>query len=289
MSENYAIIGGDLRIVRLSKMLAQDQNNVFCYGIEQSEELQNTKNLYFSNSLKEAIKNAQIIIAPVPFSSNGEEINTPFSKNIITIKELMHEINTKTLIAGNIPSNVYEIANGKNIKIIDIMKQEELAILNTIATAEGAISEAILNTDQILHNSNVLILGFGRIGKILARKLDGLSAIVTCTARKNEDFAWIKSYGYKQTNINELGENLKAYDIIINTVPKLILKGEQLKNVKKDCLLIDLASNPGGIDKKIAKNMGLKLVCALALPGKVAPTTSAEFIKNTIYNVLKEV
>ena len=40
---------------------------------------------------------------------------------------------------------------------------------------------------------------------------------------------------------------------------------------------------------KAAKEKGLQLVWALSLPGKVAPTTTAEFIKDTIYNILKEI
>ena len=72
-------------------------------------------------------------------------------------------------------------------------------------------------------------------------------------------------------------------------MPHTILTEERLKYVKQDCLLIDLASNPGGIDKKVAKERNLKLVSTLALPGKVAPTTKAEFLKDTIFNVLKEI
>ena len=78
-------------------------------------------------------------------------------------------------------------------------------------------------------------------------------------------------------------------DIIINTVPHIILTEQKLEYVKKETLLIDLASNPGGIDKKAIKDRNLKFVWALSLPGKVAPTTSAEFIKNTIYNILREI
>ena len=169
------------------------------------------------------------------------------------------------------------------------MKREELAVLNTIATAEGTIQVAIENTNKIIHGSEILILGFGRIGKVLARKLAGLSAKVTCAARKDEDLAWIQAYGHKATNINSLGENLKLYDIIINTVAHIILNEERLKYIKKDCLLIDLASNPGGIDKKAVKDNKLKFVWALSLPGKVAPITTAEFIKDTIYNIIKEI
>ena len=201
----------------------------------------------------------------------------------------MHNINAKILIAGNILPEVYDLANDEYIEIIDIMKREELAVLNTIATAEGAIEIAIANTNKIIHGSQILILGFGRIGKVLARKLAGLSAKVTCAARKDEDLAWIRAYGHMETNINTLGQNLEKYDIIMNTVPHTILTEERLKYVKQDCLLIDLASNPGGIDKKVAKERNLKLVWALALPGKVAPTTTAEFLKDTIFNVLKEI
>ncbi len=285
----FAIIGGDLRIIKLAVMLAKEQNEIFMYGLEKAEELKNNSNIKQCESIKKAIQEVEIVIGPIPFSSNGKTINMPFSDKEITIREMMHVINAKVLIAGVITPEVYEMANDEYIEIIDIMKREELAVLNTIATAEGTIQIAIENTNRIIHGSEVLILGFGRIGKVLARKLAGLSAKVTCAARKDEDLAWIQAYGHKATNINSIGENLRQYDIIINTVPHIILNEERLKYVKNDCLLIDLASNPGGIDKKAVKDNQLKFVWALSLPGKVAPTTSAEFIKDTIYNIIKEI
>ena len=285
----FAIIGGDLRIIKLAVMLAKEQNEIFAYGLEKAEELKNNLKIKHCESIKKAIQEVEIVIGPIPFSSNGKTINMPFSEKEVTIREMMHVINAKVLIAGGIFPEVYELANDEYIEIIDIMKREELAVLNTIATAEGTIQIAIENTNKIIHGSEVLILGFGRIGKVLARKLAGLSAKVTCAARKDEDLAWIQAYGHKATNINSIGENLKQYDIIINTVPHIILNEEKLKYVKKDCLLIDLASNPGGIDKKAVKDNQLKFVWALSLPGKVAPTTSAEFIKDTIYDIIKEI
>lgn len=289
MSTNFAIIGGDLRIIKLAKMLAIDGNTVYTFGLEKAQELKGVENVVFCEKISKAIQNTEIVIGPIPFSSNGKDISSPFSDETISIRELMHEINAKILIAGSITPEIYDLANDEYIEIIDIMKREELAVLNTISTAEGAIEIAISNTNKILHGSEVLILGFGRIGKVLARKMAGLSAKITCAARKDEDLAWIRAYGHKATNINALGENLSGYDIIINTVPHLILTEERLKSVNKECLLIDLASNPGGIDKKTVKDRGMKLVWALALPGKVAPVTTAEFIKDTVYNILKEI
>lgn len=285
----FAIIGGDLRIIKLAVMLAKEQNEIYAYGLDKSEELKNNPRIKHCDTIKKAIQEVEIVIGPIPFSSNGKTINMPFSDKEITIREMMHVINAKVLIAGGILPEVYEMANDEYIEIIDIMKREELAVLNTIATAEGTIQIAIENTNKIIHGSEVLILGFGRIGKVLARKLAGLSAKVTCAARKDEDLAWIQAYGHKATNINTIDENLRQYDIIINTVPHIILNEERLKYVKKESLLIDLASNPGGIDKKAVKDNQLKFVWALSLPGKVAPTTSAEFIKDTIYNIIKEI
>ena len=289
MNRTFTIIGGDLRIIKLAKILAEENNTIYTYGLEKVEELKQKENIIFCEKISEAIKESEIIIGPIPFSSDGINLNTPFSDKKISIRELMHIINAKILIAGTISPEVYDLANDEYIKIIDLMKREELAVLNTIATAEGAIEIAISNTNKILHGSNVLILGFGRIGKVLARKLAGLSVKVTCAARKDEDLAWIRAYGHMETNINTLGKNLEKYDIIMNTVPHTILTEDRLKYIKQDCLLIDLASNPGGIDKKAAKEKNLKLVWALALPGKVAPITTAEFIKDTIYNILKEI
>lgn len=289
MSTNFALIGGDLRGVKLAQMLANDGNKIYTFGLEKAEELKENNNIIICEKLNYAIKSSEIIIGPIPFSSNGININSPFSENQISIREFMNAINAKILIAGTIMPEVYDLANDEYIEIIDIMKREELAVLNTISTAEGAIEIIIENTNKIIHGSNILILGFGRIGKVLARKLNGLSAKVTCAARKDEDLAWIKAYGHNGININHIGKNLSEYDVIINTVPHLVLTQERLQYIRKDCLLVDLASNPGGIDKKAAKDNNLQLIWALALPGKVAPITTAEFIKDTIYNILKEI
>lgn len=290
MSTSFSIIGGDLRTIKLAKMLANEGNKIYTYGLEKAEELKDNSNIIFTEKISKAIpKDVEVVIGPIPFTSNGVNINAPFGEKEISIREMIHYLEGKILIAGSISPEIYDMANDEYIEIIDIMKREELAVLNTISTAEGAIEIAISNTNKIIHGSEVLILGFGRIGKVLARKMAGLSAKVTCAARKDEDLAWIRAYGHKETNINALGENLSQYDIILNTVPHLVLNKERLQYVKKDVLLMDLASNPGGIDKKEAKELNLKLVWALALPGKVAPVTTAEFIKDTIYNILKEI
>lgn len=285
MIKNIAVIGGDLRIVKLVEMLEKEGYDIKTYALEKATEIQNTK----TNSIQECVKGADIVLGPLPLSSNGQFVNTPFSSEKIQVEELVNQIGGKTFIAGSIKQEVYDLAEDKDITILDIIKREELAVLNAISTAEGAIQIAINETPKNLHGNNVLVLGFGRIGKVLSKMLDGIGARVACEARKTTDLAWIKAYGYEPINLIELKENLNRFDIIINTIPYVILDRDMLQEVKKDVLIIDLASNPGGVDKQAVKELGIKFNWALSLPGTVSPITSAEFMKETLLNMFKEI
>lgn len=285
MIKKVSIIGGDLRIVKLSEMLVDEGAEVFTYGLEMADNVETKK----CKTLQETVNLSDIVIGPIPLTSNGETINSPFSKEKVNVKDLMKLLANKIFIAGSIKSDMYDLAKENNVQIIDILKREELSVLNAVSTAEGAIKVAIEETPKNLHGSNILVLGFGRIGKILAHMLSGLGAKVACEARKNSDLAWIKAYGYEPIPLPELNQNLEKYDIIINTIPYMVLDKDALENVKKDALVIDLASNPGGVDRVAVKERQIKFVWALSLPGKISPVTSAEFIKETLYNIVKEI
>ncbi len=288
MKNRYLVLGGDLRNVKLAGMLADDGNRVYSFGQDRSDEILDDGRIEKCTSLKTAMEKAQVIIGPVPFSSNEDFINAPFAHDKIMIDDLMKTNKGKIFISGSIKDNLRKQLDEKYMEVIDIMKRDDLAILNTIATAEGTIEVAIKNTDKILQGSRVLILGFGRVGKIVANKFSKMSAIVTCAARKVSDLAWIKAYGYNSLNINDMLYDLKEFDIIINTVPQTILRERELKHIDAEALLIDLASSPGGIDGKMAKSMGLNFIWALALPGRIAPSSSAKFIKDTVYTIIEE-
>ena len=229
---------------------------------------------------------SKVVVGPVPLSSDRRRLSAPFGRNNVELEDFIPALKGKYLIAGNI--GIKEQLESNNVQCTDLLKREEFSVLNTIATAEGTIQIAMEETQRTLHASNVLIMGFGRIGKVLAKMLDGIGAKVYCEARKNEDISWIKAYGYNPIHLNDLDKNLEKFDIIINTIPFQLLAGERLDLIKKEAVIIDLASNPGGIDRKSARGKGLKVIWALSLPAKVAPLTSAEFIKETLYHVLKE-
>ena len=278
----FLVVGGDLRNVELANLLKEDGKIVYTYGM----------NVNSSEALEKIVEDIEVVIGPIPFSRDGLTVNSTFIESKILIKDLFEKMKGKILIAGNISEDVKKLAKIYNIEVIDVMKSEKLAVLNTIATAEGTIELMIANTDTIIFDSNVLILGFGRVAKTLANRLKGLVKSITCASREDDELAWIEVYGYEKLDLKdfvkcqESKKCLENYKVIINTIPSMILDAEKLQYVNKEVLLIDLASNPGGIDKEETKKQGLKLIHALGLPGKVAPKSSARFIKDIIYEVV---
>ncbi len=144
------------------------------------------------------------------------------------------------------------------------------------------------NSEITLHGSQCIVLGFGRCGRVLSHMLKGIGAKLSVEARSPTDLAYIESYGYIPVPLDELSNSLGQYDFIFNTIPSLILDRKQLKKVSNNCLIIELASKPGGIDYLTAKKMGIQVINAKSLPGKVAPTTAAKIIFDTIITVCKE-
>ena len=155
-------------------------------------------------------------------------------------------------------------------------------------TAEGAIQLAMEELPVTIHGARVLVLGFGRLGKLLAHRLNALGARVSVAARKWADLAWAEAYGYGAEQIERLDGYLCGYDLVVNTVPVRVLREAELADLKPGCLVIDLASKPGGVDFDAAARLGVKAFWALSLPGKVAPVTAGKSIKTTIYNILTE-
>ena len=285
---NIGILGGDLRIIILSKMLLDEGYDVYSYGIEKEVKYNHTIEC---STINQMCKLCNVIISGIPFSKDGIILNSPFSNKELSVDKSLVFLCNKTLIAGAIKPEIREKAIENNVKIIDLMDNERLTILNVIPTVEGAICTAIENTEFTLHDSDCLVLGYGRIGKLLSKTLRNLGANVSTEARNEKDLAWINLYGYKEISLYNLDEDLNKnkYDVIFNTIPTLILDDKKLKIIKeknKDTIIIELASNPGGIDFKKAEEYNLKVIKALGVPGKVAPFTAAKYIKETIGKIL---
>lgn len=282
----FAVVGGDLRSIKLAELLAAEGYNVNIYGFGKACFELGIKE---SPDIQSAISGADVVIGPLPCSNNDETFNAPFGERDININEVFKTMSKNQLfIAGRISEKINQLSYIYNVYSIDIMEREEMAVLNAIPTAEGAIQIALEEMPVTLHDSNAFVLGFGRTGKVLARKLDGIGANVYVEARKFSDIAWIRSYKFNPVHLDNLTEFLPKMDVIFNTIPHVILDSEMLGKINKDCLVIDLASKPGGVNFEKAKELGIKVIWALSLPGKVAPITAAKIIKDTVQNIIKD-
>ncbi|MBP5426660.1 MAG: dipicolinate synthase subunit DpsA [Clostridiales bacterium] len=280
----YTIVGGDLRNIELGRLLAQDGNDVYMLGFAKEMVPSNV-----STSSIDNISNSHVIIAPLVLSYDDENINTPYSDKAIKIIDVLNHLQPNQLFILGKPSvRVKKIMEDLSLQYRDILQREEMAILNAIPTAEGAIQSAIENTTTTLHGSNCMILGFGRIGKVLSKILSAMGANVYVMARKEKDLAWIFAYGYNRIHPGALKETVPLVDVIFNTVPSVILNYDVLSTLKKDVLIIDLASWPYGVNKDDAEKLGINVKFLPGLPGRIAPKTCAGFMKNTIYNIIGE-
>ncbi|MBZ2174771.1 dipicolinate synthase subunit DpsA [Schnuerera sp. xch1] len=270
--KNFMVLGGDERNLELASLLDKDGHNVLKSHIHGLD-----------------FRNSEIIIGPLPLSYDNKTLNAHFHDKKISIETVLEKIDSnQPFIAGKINDNHILKAKEYGITIIDYFKREEMQILNAIPTAEGAIKIALERMPITLHSSNALVLGFGRIGKTLASMLYGIGANVYVAARKYSDMAWIRSLRYTPILLRELDRHIHDMDVVFNTIPSLVLNKDTLSHIKKETLVIDVASKPGGVDFDVADKLGIKTIHALGLPGKIAPVTAAMVIKETIYNIIEE-
>lgn len=254
--KKYCIIGTDKRSLALRRLYREEGHSLVSYDL------------------------ADYVIAPMPFSKDDIKVNG----EILECEELIEALKdtNKVLFSGAISQEMKKKLEANNVCYHDLLSMENVAILNAIPTSEGAIQVAMEITDFTIHNSNVMVLGYGRIGKVLSHMLSGLGAHVYCEARKEKDIALMNALGYNSVRIQDLDSYLPKMDIIFNTIPVKILTSEKLELLKRNCAIIDLASSPGGVDLDKAKMLGISVNWALALPAKVAPVTAALYLKETI-------
>jgi len=282
-SSRYLIIGGDDRLVELAKLLEGEGADIATYGMDMAV----IKNVPNYLSFDEALENSDIVIGPIPFSKDVHKINSKYSSVDIEAEELFRKLGKdKKLILGAINNYSKGLAEKYGIEYWDYYNDEGYQILNTIPTAEGALSILINETNATLFGSRILILGYGRIGKLLSEYLKALGASVHVEARKDSDLSWIIAERMKAVPLKELPHYLGEMDIIINTVPAMLLDSSMLDLVKQDALILDLASMPGGTDFDYASKKGIKTIHAQGIPGKVACKSAARYIYSTIKKFL---
>lgn len=233
------------------------------------------------SNIKKDIERSDIVALPVPATMDGESLNSSNAlSEKIMLSDLAKTLMNKIIVGGKLP-NIF-----KNVDVkycIDYMDIDAFQIKNALLSAEGAIFYAKQKLERSIYNSNIAILGSGRIGKILAYLLGAQGARVTVISRKDVDLAWSQLIGYSTIKIDSrIGVITPKIDIIFNTIPYRIMDENFVINLNQNILIIDLASFPYGIDDGLVKKYNLSYYRELGIPGRYAPQTAGEIIGQTI-------
>lgn len=341
---DFFVIGGDMRQAYLADILQRQGYQVSDFLLPQlrREEKPQGGSLLFEllqdSDLITQEKSQQIdflarlsesfaVLAPIPLSKDGIILNSTKENTKISLDFIIEHLKEgQYFFAGCIPAWFIGKCEQKGVFCYDYMKDEPLAVRNAVATAEGVLAEAILKYPGNLHDTDCLVLGFGKCGRVLAEKLKGLSAKVTVCIRKDSDYAWAKACGYeavyfdikptenkrgkmacsyKETKIccqslmnssicgyectkKYLNCHISEFPLIFNTVPSLVLHRELLSELQKDAMIFDIASAPGGIDYEVSKRLGISANLYPSLPGKYAPKASAEVMVEAIKRIIRK-
>ncbi len=270
---DIAIIGGDKRTACMTSVFTEKGYNVISYGTLKHF---TDNRVCQANSLPEALRKASVIVFGIPFAKNGllyfEENATQ-----ISLAELQRMLRKHHKIFGGVISEDFKkVCAKRDIGCFDFMEDEPLTIFNAIATAEGAILEALLHKNTQLHHSQVLVLGYGRCGKILADKLKGLSAHVTVSARNLQELALASALGFECLPLSDMPQELNRFEYIFQTIPATILNKSCLEQLRKSTLIVDIASNQIGVDYEAAALLNRNVIFCPGLPGKYASQSCAE-------------
>lgn len=275
----FELIGGDERSVCLAKRLKAEGNEVNCFAMENAE--------VGAADKTDLIRAADCYILPVPAEDRGTGLlNEKFSGKRHALAEVMELIPRGSLVVGGkLPAFIKATAQERQIEAVDLMSRQDFTVGNAAITAEAAVSLLMEMLDTTVAGSSILVSGYGRIGRLLSAKLSALGASVSVLSRSAQSREMARALGMSGLSPSDT-EALGGIKAAINTAPAPFPC--RLSCFSRDCLLVELASAPGGFDMSEASRLNMNCIAAPGLPGKYAPRSAAEVMESAIKNVVKE-
>ena len=275
MDNSFVIIGGDDRQKYLYEEMKRKNypvNMVF--------------NSYETEPQKafDIIMNAGVVILPIPTTKDAINLFTKIPEQIVPLSQIKSKINSEAVVFYGGNSGEYLCK-----KAINLLEYEPYVLYNAMATAEAAVSLIIDKTELTIFDSQIIILGYGRIAKILAAYLKALNANVTVCARRESARYEAEVNGFNSISFEGLSQQMQLADVVVNTVPKMVIGKRELLSAGEDILILDLASAEGGVDYKAAKTFGVKAIHALSLPGKMSPKSAGMYIEKSVSMIISTI
>lgn len=289
MNQRIAVIGGDARYLELIRQLQELPNTtIMLVGFDKIEQgFTGLKQMDF-NDLD--VNTLDVVILPITGCDSKGNVEVVFSDQHIQLtKDWFYKLKKSSLLFTGITNQYLESSTKEaGVSLIPLLNRDDVAIYNSIPTAEGTIMMAMEHTDYTLHSSRVCVVGFGRVGNTVANKFSALGAKVSVSARSIRDLARITEMGLTAIPLEKLHNYAERYDLLINTIPQKVINKQTIQQLPAHSIIIDLASKPGGTDFDYAKQRGIKAILAKSLPGIVAPKTAGKILADVIKQFLSD-
>lgn len=296
-AHRFAVIGGDGRMTHLAERLVEEGYPVRLLGCgnECLPTREGREELRICTSLAKTVEDATTLILPLPATRDGETVHCPrdpaCTVTLAELKDLLDRNPSLTLFGGKLPNSL-----SPSFRVVDYYDSEVLQLRNAYITAEAALMTAMELIDRTIRDTSVAVLGYGRIGKYLARLLCAVGATVTVCARREESLFEAAAEGCRPLLITPddpmsgLFPLSRNHRILFNTIPTHILKRELLMSLERDTLLMDLASAPFGVSdddvREATARNSLRYLRAPSLPGSYAPRDAGRIIAECILDQL---
>lgn len=282
-----AVLGGDKRMDFAARELTQLGYDVRQWGREKDDDP-----AVFAKMAHEWLLDVDTLMLPLPTSLDGTHLSTPLIENggKLRMEALFRSASNKLWLVGRLGETLCRRTEEEGIRCIDYFESEILQLKNALPTAEGAIEIAMRELSVVLDGSKIAVIGYGRIGEVLSHKLKLLGADVTVYARRQEVCTRAELLGHSSQLLT--AESLMRFDkdtrLVFNTVPNRLFTHTVLETLPRNCIIIDLASAPGGLDTVAAEQLGIRSIWATALPGKYAPESAGIILGQTVHSILTD-
>lgn len=289
MSQIITVIGGDARYLELIRQLQHiPHTKIILIGYDKLERNYfGATQSYFKDIDPSEL---DIVILPITGTDDNGEVEVVFSnQKIVLTKSWFAKLKDSSRIFTGMSSVFLDnIANELKLDLVPLLERDDVAIYNSIPTAEGTIMLAMKHTDYTIHSSRVIVTGFGRVGHTVANKFSALGAKVSVVASSIHDLARISEMGLTAIPLSHLAIYTSECDILINTIPAQVITKKSIQYLPSHALIFDLASIPGGTDFEYADQRGIKAILARSLPGVVAPKTAGKILADVIKRIIND-
>lgn len=252
------VFGGDMRMRVAADSLAERGFAIDTSGL-------------YSGDCADCVS-SDVFLLPVPTTRDGRTVYAPLSDKIIPLSFIEQAAGKRLVLSS--------VWNPQVENFIDYYNDDAYAVQNAVPTAEGAVKLAIELTGFTISGSKVLIIGYGRCGRVICDRFLGMRSRVCVSARRPEVLAEIAASGAEAFPLSKLNARINSFDIVINTVDAPLLNGVSCK-----ATIIDISTS-GCCNRETADK--LVYYRAPGLPGKIAPQASGLIVADTAERLINK-